>query len=163
MHLLIFIFFTLALSAFGNLIRVGSKISIDLPDRQTLHSGIFLGKLVQPDGTLDSYMFLDERTHVVYYAQKSSVNFHQRNLENILKLYDQQGNTCTGYAMNNLLHQMNLAGFEGNRKLKKILATEEGRTQLLADAINQYYLVVQHRYSIQGILNHDAVPFIYGD
>jgi hypothetical protein len=172
--MLIFVFLGLALSAFADPIRirmeepsahgnyrigVGSRISIDLPGRQTLHSGLFLGRLIEPNGTPSSYMFFDQRTHIVYYADRNSVEIHQRNLESILKLYEQKGGTCTGYAMSNLLHQMNLAGFQGNGKLKTILSTEQGRTQLLIDAINQYYLVLQHRYSIQGILNQYGREF----
>ena len=34
-----------------------------------------------------------------------------------------------------------------------MLSTEEGRTHLLVDSINQYYLTLNHRYSIKGILN----------
>jgi hypothetical protein len=71
----------------------------------------------------------------------------------ILDPYEQMGGTCTGYAIFDFLAQINLSNFEGTKELSKILSNEEGRTQLLADSINQYYLIQSHRFSITGILN----------
>jgi hypothetical protein len=115
-------------------------------------NAIFLGQLVRPDSSLDSYMFLSDDK--IYYVDASSVDFQQTTgLERVLKLYEQEGGTCTAYAIDDYLQQTNFAGFTGNGKLAQTLSTEEGRTQLLVDAVNQYYLTPQHKYSIAGILN----------
>jgi hypothetical protein len=134
-------------------VATGSSITLEVPGQNTPRPGLFLGRAVKPNGELDSYLLLDQRTMNVLYAPPSSVQIVDRGLENILDPYAQAGGTCTGYAIDHFLIQTELSGFRGNGTLAKTLSTEEGRSGLLADAINQYYLVLQHRFSIRGILD----------
>ncbi len=89
----------------------------------------------------------------VLYVPAALVQITDHELENVLDPYPQQGGTCTGYAIDHFMIQTALDGFRGNGALVRSLSTEEGRTGLLADSINQYYLVLQHRFSIRGILD----------
>ncbi|MFL5812107.1 MAG: hypothetical protein ACJ763_00900 [Bdellovibrionia bacterium] len=134
-------------------VAVGSQLRFELPNQNTPRSGLFLGRVVKSNGQVDSYMLLDPKTMNVLYVPAGLIQIADRGLENVLDPYAQVGGTCTGYAINHFLVQTAMDGFRGNGALLKTLSTEEGRTSLLADSINQYYLVLQHRYSIRGILD----------
>lgn len=134
-------------------VGIGSQIRFELPKQNTARTGLFLGRAVKPDGRVDSYLILDQKTMNVMYVPADLIQISNRGLENVVDPYPQVGGTCTGYAIDHFLVQTALDGFRGNGVLLKTLSTEEGRTNLLADAINQYYLVLQHRFSIGGILN----------
>lgn len=125
----------------GSLVKINSK------------SEIFLGQLVNHDGSFNSLMTLDPKKSVVKFTTAAHFATALPEAQNVLKLFQQQGGTCTGYAIDDFILQNHISGLEGNDALKSAVADEEGRTSLLADAINQYYLVLQHRFSIQGILN----------
>jgi hypothetical protein len=132
---------------------VGSQLRFELPGQNTPREGLFLGRVIKSDGQLDSYMILDPKTMNVLYVPADLTQIADHGLENVLDPYPQVGGTCTGYAINHFLVQTAMDGFRGNGALLKTLSSEEGRTNLLADSINQYYLVLQHRYSIRGILD----------
>lgn len=134
-------------------VGAGSPIMFELPNQNVQRDGLFLGRIVKPSGELDSFLILEPKTHNVLYIPAALAQISDHGLENILDPYPQQGGTCTGYAIDHYMIQMALAGFRGNGALIKSLSSEEGRTGLLADAINQYYLVLQHRFSITGILD----------
>ncbi|HEX7673702.1 MAG TPA: hypothetical protein VF412_06000 [Bdellovibrio sp.] len=128
-------------------VGIGSILKVDSKPQ------ILLGELVNHDGTWNSLMVLDPSSATVSYVQATQSPTPPQGLQTVLKLYPQQGGTCTGYALDDYLLQLNLSGFTGSGDLAKDVSTEEGRTGLLADAINQYYLVLQHRFSILGIMN----------
>lgn len=128
-------------------VGIGSVLKVDSK------SQILLGELVNHDGSLNSLMALDPSAKTVSYISASEIPGPVKGMQTVLKLYPQQGGTCTGYALDDYLLQLNLSGFTGNGDLATDVSTEEGRTGLLADAINQYYLVLQHRFSILGIMN----------
>jgi hypothetical protein len=113
---------------------------------------ISLGQLVDHDGSFHSMMILDPSTSTVKYVPSPTLK-NIPGAQPVLHLYAQQGGTCTGYALDDFILQTHFSGFTGNGKLSSQLADEEGRTALLVDAVNQYYLVLQHRFSILGILN----------
>jgi hypothetical protein len=125
----------------GSVVELNSKINI------------FLGNLLNSDGRPNSLMVLDSAQLTINYISSSSLKTEISSAQPVLKLFPQQGGTCTGYAINDFLIQSHLAGLTGNGKLASDLSTEEGRSALLADSINQYYLVTQHRFSILAILN----------
>lgn len=129
------------------LVGTGSLITIDSKPE------IFLGQLVNHDGSFNSLMTFDPVSTTVNFISASHFLAPLANTQNVLKLYQQQGGTCTGYAIDDFILQNHISGVVGNEQFTSALADEEGRTSLLADAINQYYLVLQHRFSIQGILN----------
>jgi hypothetical protein len=140
-------------------VAIGSQVTLELPGQNAPRPGLFLGRAVKPSGELDSYLLLDPRTMNVLYAPPSSVQIVDRGLESIVDPYQQVGGTCTGYAIDHFLLQTELSGFRGTGALGQTLSTEEGRSGLLADAINQYYLVLQHRFSIRGILDQYGKRF----
>jgi len=133
-------------------VGIGSEIQLS-KNGKNLRPGLFLGRLIEPNGKLSSFMFYDTAANTVMYVDKDSIEVKDRGFQDVLDLYEQQGGTCTAYAMYDFLQQMNLAGFAGNKALNKTLADEQGRTQLLVDIVNQYYLEPQHQFSTTGILN----------
>lgn len=133
---------------------VGSPITFRLPGKKKIHEGSFVGKLVNPDGTVESAMLVDQDYSKAFYVTQKDLDGLKldQKAQPVLKLYDQVDNTCTGYAINNYLQQMRWLGFS-SPVLDETLATEKGRAQLLVEAINNYYLAVQHHYSIKAIMN----------
>lgn len=136
--------------AFG----VGSSAQLRSDDKRLNGPAVFLGSAVGPDGESSYQMFLMKNSRNVFYVDSSefSRKFSSK-YQTIFDLYEQMGGTCTGYAIYDFLFQTNLSGFAGSGELSKTLSSEEGRTNLLVDAVNEYYLTPQHRYSINGILN----------
>ena len=142
---------------FRNSVGVGSRLT--LQSNSKISSGIFLGKLIDPKGTLNQFMILNESSARIDYVNRENLVMGKYSFQPILKPYDQIGGTCTGYAINHYFQQMLWSGFEGNGNLRAQLSTEKGRTQLLVDAINEYYLVLQHRYSLVGVMNKIAANY----
>jgi hypothetical protein len=142
---------------YGNGVGVGSRLMLQNEGRTT--SGVFLGRLIDPKGKTDQFMILDETRATIYFAERAHLELPRTSYQPILKPYDQVGGTCTGYAINHYLQQMYWSGHQGNGSLQEQLSTEKGRTQLLVQAINEYYLVLQHRYSLVGVMNKMSNPF----
>lgn len=134
--------------------KVGIGSTLDLyTDRKNLNGEqIFLGNVLRADGSELYKMMFSVKEKKVYYfdSQYFSNSIDQQT---VIDPYIQVGSTCTGYAINGFLHQTNLANVLNSGTLKEELMTEEGRSQLLAHAINEYYLTPAHRYSIRGILD----------
>jgi len=147
-----------AVSRGGFNLAVGSKVTLQYPNGDTSDAD-FLGTLAQPDGVDSQFVFLDEKKSEVLYVNHQFVKMESMNPQVVLQQYDQVGGTCTGYALDHFWFQMHLANYKGNGVLADTLSTEKGRTQLLVDAINQYYLVTQHRSSINGIMNQYGKQF----
>jgi hypothetical protein len=143
----------------GFQVGLNSSVSLTYSESNQTHTGVFLGKLVQPDGTFSKYMLLDEATSIVYLSDQNDTSFSTSDLETILRQYDQVDGTCTGYAIDHLMQQMHWSGFTGNGTLATTLSTEYGRTQLLVTSIDDYYLATEHRNSIEGILNQLGTGF----
>lgn len=139
-------------------VGVGSRLTMKVGSSKTVN-GIFLGKIVEPSGQFSKYMLLDETNSKVFFANKSSVEIPSDNYQPILKPYEQIGGTCTGYAIDHYLQQMIWSGFRDNGQLRTAMSSEKGRTQLLVDSINEYYLVLQHRYSLVGVMNKFGLRF----
>ncbi len=134
---------------------VGSKISV------ASKAGVFLGELINLDGTFAKYMYLDSGAGKIYLASGEDISMPVRQVQAVLQQYDQVGGTCTGYAINNIFQEMVWAGIPGNGTLAQALSTEKGRTDFLVGAINEYYLTLQHRYSIEGVMKKIAEPYGY--
>lgn len=135
-------------------VGIGSTFTLKSDEKKLSGPAVFLGNAVKPDGDSSYQMFLLKDSKKVFYVETSE--FTKRftpKYQTVLDPYEQAGGTCTGYAIYDFLQQTNNAGFEGTNELSKTLSTEEGRTNLLVDSINQYYLTLQHRFSIGGILN----------
>ncbi len=132
---------------------IGSIVNLKSEDNKISGPAVFLGSAIRPDGTATYQMYLNKKSNNVYYIESSNFSNTNPKLQNVLDPYEQAGGTCTGYAMYDFLQQTNLAGFQGSGVLSQTLSSEEGRTNLLVDSINQYYLTMQHKYSISGILN----------
>lgn len=141
-------------------VAVGSEMELKSDDKRLSGPAVYLGNAIRPDGDSTYQMFLMKKSKNVYYVE--STEFNKRftsKYQTIFDLYEQMGGTCTGYAIYDFLFQTNLAGFTGTGELAKILSSEEGRTNLLVDAVNEYYLTPQHRYSINGIMNKYGKKF----
>ncbi|MBC7429233.1 MAG: hypothetical protein H7336_11510 [Bacteriovorax sp.] len=141
-------------------IGIGSTVNLKSNDPNISGPAVFIGSTVKPDGTNSYQMYLNTKSKTVYYIQPE--NFTRLNpvkQQKVLDSYEQAGGTCSAYAINNFLQQTNLTGFEGSGELQKAVSTEEGRTNLLADAINEYYLTTSHQYSLKGIMNKYGKKF----
>jgi hypothetical protein len=147
----------------GNQVGVGSHLTMMVPaangSATQKVNGVFLGKIINPDSSMSGYMLLDETNAVVYFAKKENVEAGRYSFQPILKPYDQIGGTCTGYAIDHYFQQMYWSGFPGDGQLYTEISTEKGRTQLLVDSINEYYFVLQHRYSLVGVMNKMGLRF----
>jgi len=140
-------------------VGVGSSLSLNLSEFPEPHAGTFLGKLVDPDGSFSKYMLLDQTNSTIYLSDQSDTTFTTTALQPVLRQYDQVDDTCTGYAIDHFLQQIYWSGFVGNGALKETLSTEYGRSQLLVESIDDYYLATQHRNSIEGILKNFGTRF----
>lgn len=135
-----------------NTIAIGTSIKMTATDKSLNGDFIFLGNGINPAGEETFRILLNKNSKNVFLV--NAEEFKRNNsLQKILDLYEQKGGTCTGYAIFDYLQQIVLNNFIGNGELPKVLSTEEGRSQLLADSINRYYLETQHRNSIKGIMN----------
>ena len=143
-----------AVGAFA--VGIGSEVVIKADDVGLSGPGIFLGRAVTPDGKSSLILVLNEKTRKVNYIDVKHFAARENQLsrlQSVLNPFEQAGGTCTGYALYDYLQQLRLSGFKGTGLLSEKLATEKGRTTLLVDNINEYYLTPQHRYSIRGILD----------
>ncbi len=134
-------------------VGIGSEVIIESADPEISGPAIFLGKATLPDGTNSFQIYFNKTTEKIYYVDATRFSGNSSNKQTVLNPYEQAGGTCTGYAIYDFLQQSHLSGFKGTGVLETHLATEKGRTTLLVDNINEYYLTPQHRYSIAGILN----------
>ncbi len=138
---------------------IGSRVELKSEDPKSSGEALFLGKAIRPVGTQSFQMYLHLATKKVLYIEANLLKSPNIALQTVLDPYEQAGGTCTGYAIYDYLQQLNLTGFKGSGELVKSLETEEGRTTLLVDSVNQYYLNLQHRNSINGILNSYGKKF----
>lgn len=135
-----------------NTVGIGSSVKIASSDKLLTGDFIFLGNGINPTGEETFRILLNKNNKTI--SLVNSDEFKKNNsLQKVLDLYEQKGGTCTGYAIFDYLQQIVLNNFVGNGELPKLISTEEGRSQLLADSINRYYLETQHRNSIKGIMN----------
>ena len=132
---------------------IGTEVTIQSDDSELAGEALFLGEALQPDKTSVSQLFLNKKSQKVFYVKSADIAPYGGKKQPLLNPYEQAGGTCTGYAINGFMQQMNFSGFKGNGLLADSLKDEKGRTTLLVDNINEYYLTPQHQYSIQGILN----------
>lgn len=132
---------------------IGSVVELKSSDENLNGEAVFLGNVIRPEGTESYRMYLNTKARKIYYVDSTYFVRKNANLQTVIDPYQQVGGTCTGYAINGFLNQINYSGFEGTGLLWEDLSTEEGRSQMLADAINEYYLTPAHRYSVRGILD----------
>ena len=138
---------------------IGSVLNLKTNDMKSSGPSIFLGSTIRPDRSASYLMFLNKASAKVYYIDATNFNVLNQSQQLILDPYPQAGGTCTGYAIDDFLQQTLFSGFKGNGALYNQLATEEGRSNLLVDSINQYYLTLSPRYSIKGIMNSFGKTF----
>ncbi len=134
-------------------VGIGSLLEFKTDEKKLNGEQVFLGNVLRADGSEMYKMLLSSTEKKVYYVDSQYFSRKNKDQQTLIDPYIQVGSTCTGYAINGFLNQTNLAQFEGNGVLKKELQTEEGRSQLLAHAISEYYLTSSHKYSIRAILN----------
>ena len=132
---------------------IGSIVSLKTIGKTELGESIFLGNVLKADGENSYRIYLNKANNKIYYIDSNNFSKSDSQLQTILDPNQQAGGTCTGYAIDNFLIQTHFTGFVGNGELASELSTEDGRSYLLVDAINQYYMTPQHRNSISGILN----------
>lgn len=140
-------------------VGIGSRITLEFPNRLRPRAGVFLGRMAHVNQSHDQLMFLDEQAARVVFTGHSQALLPRLRFQKLINPYAQVDGTCTGYALHHLLAQLSLSSDVGNGVLQKVLASEQGRTQFLVRAINDYYIAVQHRFSILGILRGYGAEF----
>jgi hypothetical protein len=133
---------------------IGSTFNLSGVEAPLKKEVVFLGNVVRSNGEEYYKMLLSKENKKIVFVEESFFTRKSKSQQTIIDPYIQVGSTCTGYAINGFLHQMNLAQFTGTGALKDELSTEEGRAQLLAHAINEYYMTPSRKYSIRAILNN---------
>lgn len=134
-------------------VGIGSILDLFTDHKNLNGEQIFLGNVLRADGSELYKMMFSVNEKKIYYIDTQYFSQTSKDQQTVIDPYIQVGSTCTGYAINGFLHQTNLANFQGTGFLREELKSEEGRSQLLAHAINEYYLTPAHRYSIRGILD----------
>jgi len=133
-------------------IEVGSKTIISGAKDYLNGENVFLGSAYTPANQFSYKMILNSKSDTVYFVDSDQFK-NNENEQRVLDLYEQAGGTCSAYAINNFLHQWKLNNSKPETKIAEKLKDEEGRTQILAEAIHEYYLNLKRQYSINGILN----------
>lgn len=134
-------------------IGIGSVMTLSTTEKNLNGEALFLGSTQLPGGERSYQMYLNKKSKKFFLVPGDLFPKVKASQQTVIDSYQQAGGTCSAYAIYNFLQQTNLAGHKGTGELNKLLSTEEGRTFLLADAINEYYLTMSHRYSLRGILN----------
>ena len=134
-------------------LKIGETVELQNIKNGRTKRAIFLGIGQKPNGKRSYSLFLDLRKEEVLFIKTEQLSSPLPQAENVFDPYVQIGGTCTGYAVYGFLMQTHASGFKGTGALKSTVIEEEGRTQLLAGAINEYYLTPARKYSIAAILN----------
>lgn len=137
-------------------LAAGSPLS--LQTKNGLTQALFLSKVVYPQSKQAHYMFLDLNRSRVYWANESQVTWKTKNNKNpysnktqvTLNPYAQVGNTCAAYGIFHYFLQKKISKPDQG-KMKEVLNTEQERTQLLAQAISQYYVDRPNHASFLGV------------
>lgn len=140
-------------------IGIGSTVDLQSTDQKINGEALFLGSSILPNGASSYRIYLNKASEKIYYVEPQHFSRINNKEQKILDSYEQVGDTCSAYAINNFLYHMSFSGFVGTGVLNKTLSTEEGRANLLAGAIKEYYLTPAHRYSFKGILNKYGKDF----
>jgi len=143
----------------GARVGVGSPVTLKFPADERAHGGFFLGQMVRLGGDRDQAILLDRERSRIFFVDRDKVDLPKLSYQKILRPYPQVDGTCTGYALHHMMAQTAIGGHVGNPRLNETFSTEQGRTQFLVRAINDYYLATQHRASILGILKGYGVEF----
>lgn len=141
------------------ILKTGENVELENKKNGRATPALFLGIGQKPNGKRSYALFLDQRKEEVLYISTDQLSSALPQAENVFDPYVQIGGTCTGYAVYGFLMQTHASGFKGTGKLKSVVKEEEGRTQLLAGAINEYYLTPSRKYSIPAILNSYGKDF----
>lgn len=134
-------------------VGIGSNVMLQSTEEELEGSATFLGQTLLPNEESSYQLYLNHTKKTLVYLPAAYAPERNTAHQTLIDSYQQTGGTCSAYAINNFLHQTKLGGLKGTGELQKLLTTEEGRSFLLADAINEYYLTLNHRYSIRGILD----------
>ncbi len=131
----------------------GSRVNLQSDNINISGGALFLGATVSPGGDETYQMYLHLASSKVLLIESNQIENKIQSLQKILDPFAQAGGTCSGYAMDDFLLQTHYSGFTGTGQLASDISSEDGRTSLLVELINQYYLMLNHRFSIKGILN----------
>lgn len=137
-------------------LAAGTKLKIQTKNGPA--DALFLSEVVDPQSSTHHFMFLDLNRSRVYWAKESDVRWKlngvRKNLENQLQPainpYEQIGGTCAAYGMFHYFLQKKLSG-TGSSKIEGSLNSEQERTQLLATAIDEYYIERPGRASLANV------------
>jgi len=131
----------------------GSQVKLSFADRVGETDALFLGQMMEQDGTVTDDLFLDLQKTRVYLVDTDHVHFDAPvgRMQTILKPMNQWGGSCAAYAITHFWKQLYRVGFHVNPAFTETCDTEEGRTHLLEETIDRYYL--DARVTMNSIMN----------
>jgi hypothetical protein len=145
----------------GVKIGVGSRMRIRVAAGKTIE-GLFLGRLVNRRRQSTDYLFYHYEDDLLYVIPQAKLRIRyegktigSRSLQPILDPIEQAGETCMAYALDHMVHQIDLNELDGTGVLRERLSTEEGRTRLLVEFVSEYYLNLRRRSNANAILNDE--------
>jgi hypothetical protein len=145
----------------GVKVGVGSRMRIRVAAGKTVE-GLFLGRLVNRQRQSTDYLFYHYEDDLLYVIPQAKLRIRfegktvgSSSLQPILDPIEQAGETCMAYALDHMVHQIDLNELDGTGILRDRLSTEEGRTRLLVEFVSEYYLNLRRRNNANGILNDE--------
>jgi hypothetical protein len=145
----------------GVKVGVGSRIRIRVAAGKTVE-GLFLGRLVNRMRKSTDYLFYHYEDDLLYVLPQEKLRFRfegsnlaPKSLQPILDPIEQAGETCMAYALDHMVHQIDLNELDGTGILRERLSTEEGRTRMLVEFVSEYYLNLRRRSNANTVLNHE--------
>jgi hypothetical protein len=145
----------------GVKVGVGSRIRIRVAAGKTVE-GLFLGRLVNRQRESTDYLFYHYEDDLLYVIPQAKLRFRlegqnlaAKSLQPILDPIEQAGETCMAYALDHMIHQIDLNELDGTGTVRQRLSTEEGRTRMLVEFVSEYYLNLRRRSNANAILNDE--------
>jgi len=131
----------------------GSNVKLSFSGGRADAEALFLGQLMDQNGTVTDDLFLDLQKTRVYLVDTDHVRFDEPvgRMQTILKPMSQWGGSCAAYAITHFWKQLYRVGFHVNPAFTETCDTEEGRTHLLEETIDRYYL--DARVTMNSIMN----------
>lgn len=126
---------------------IGSRMKIKIDNGNTAE-GVFLGRFIETKSFKTSnFAFYDYEAGKVYLIEESKMKIRfgdeeipNKKIQPIIESNDQEGESCAAYAITYFLKQLKLNGFVGTGKLGEKLKTSAGAEDLMAIAMNDYYM-----------------------
>ncbi len=142
----------------GFKVGIGSRMTIRV-DKNRYIEGTFLGRMVSRDRKSTDFLFYHYVDDKIYVVNKDKFDIYlgsrrvgESKTQPILDPLAQPGETCAAYAIDHFFHVLDLNEIEVTGSLREKLSTEDGRTNLLVQLVEDYYINERKHNNINLIL-----------